>query len=84
MCVFVLPVSKLLNTKSEVTTKLEYIVEKLIGIGVVSNVQVIFDVYSQCEFVFFFAEYDLSLISVGISELVVQSIVSVDVCRGCP
>ena len=83
MCVFVLPVSRLLNLKSEVTTKLEHVIETFIEISGVSNVQLIFDIYSQCECVFF-GEYDLSPVSVVISEHMFQGIVSVDACRCCP
>jgi len=45
VCAFVLPVSRLLRFLSEVTTKLEHVIEIFIEIGGVSNVQVIFDIY---------------------------------------
>jgi len=32
----------------------------------------------------FFGEYDLCIIGVVLSEIVVQNIISVDVCMGCP
>jgi hypothetical protein len=53
VCVVVLSVIRLLNLKSEVTTKLEPVIVTFIGIGGVNNVQLIFDVYSQFECVLF-------------------------------
>jgi hypothetical protein len=32
----------------------------------------------------YFGEYDLCIISVVLSEIVVQNIISVNVCMGCP
>jgi hypothetical protein len=41
--------SKLLNLKSEVTTRAKNIIDSLIAIVGVSNEQIIFEVYSECE-----------------------------------
>ena len=83
MCVLVVPFSRSLILKNEVTTFLEIVIEILFAIVGVSNVHLLFDVYSQCLCVLL-GEYDLCLITVVISKVVAQNIVSVVVCMGCP
>jgi hypothetical protein len=47
VCVLVLPVSKLLNLKLEITTPVENVIETFIVVSVVNTEQFVFDVYSQ-------------------------------------
>jgi hypothetical protein len=47
--VLVLSVSRLLHLNPEVTTTVEYVIETFIAIMVVSNIQLVLDVLSQCE-----------------------------------
>ena len=48
MFVLILPVSGIFNLKSEFT-RVENIIEILIGIMCVSNVQIVFELYSECD-----------------------------------
>ena len=79
VCVFVLPVCRILNLNSEVKTCVENVIEKFIVFrGVYTcTVQLVFHIYIHIRIVLL-SQYDLCLFIAEISELVVLGIVPVD------